>query len=89
VKDVGFAHLDRVEAEGDDRLQQDGGARDDRGGAVGVQAPGLAPLRHRYRRELAEQPPARVGLDAVAVHPVGIVGLELEVDGGQRGRLAI
>ena len=38
VEDVALADLDLVEPEGAHRLQQDAGARDDRRGAVGVQA---------------------------------------------------
>ncbi len=79
---------DLLEAEGAHRLDQDHDAGDDRRRAVGVQAGDLDPLGQRRRGELGEQVLDRGEGEDVAVDPLGVVGLEPQLDRGQRGRRA-
>ena len=74
-----------VEAERAQGLAQHRHAGDDRGRAVGVQARDLAALVVRHRRERGRAARSSVArVTRVAVDPVGVVGLELEVH--RRGR---
>ena len=80
--------LDPLEAEGAHRLDQDHDAGDDRRRPVGVQAGDLDALGERGRGELREHPLDRRQGEDVAVDPLGVVGLEAQLDRGQRGRRA-
>ena len=64
---------------------EDGGSGDDGGGAVGVEAGDLAALGEREGGELVAELLAGVACEPVPVDPLGVVGVELEVDGGERG----
>ena len=55
MEDVGLADLDLVEPECVERAGQDGGAGDDRGGAVGVEAGDLPALGERQGGEAVAQ----------------------------------
>ena len=64
---------------------EDHGAGDDGRRAVGVEAGDVAALGEGQRREPAEDALAGGRAEPVAVHPLGVVGVELEVDRGERG----
>src|SRR4051794_36208282 len=85
VQDVGLGDLDGVQAEEAHGLDQDRRARDDCGGAVGVEAGDVFSLVEGDGGELAEDARGGFQQQVVAVDLLRVVGVELLVDRGQRG----
>src|SRR5215213_3758256 len=85
MEDGGLGDLDRAEPEDAHGLEEDGGAGDDRGRAIRVEADDLAALLEWDGSELAEHAVDGFEQQAVAVDLVRVVGVEVLVDGGERG----
>src|SRR3954469_22038680 len=85
MKDVSLGDLDGAEAEHPHRLEEDGGAGNDRGRAIRVQASDLAAVLEPDGSKLAEHAVDGFEQQAVALDLVRVVGVELLVDGGKGG----